>query len=87
MPYYITLKSQGMFFIPGLYSVVELPDLETGEVVKRYTYTLIRRDANDVMRNIHNDGENRGRMPLLVSLDMALDFISEDYHLNGIEKY
>jgi putative SOS response-associated peptidase YedK len=78
VPYYITLKSQAMFFIPGLYSVVELPDLETGEVVKRYTYSLITRDANDVMRNIHNDGENRGRMPLMVPLEMALDFIKED---------
>jgi putative SOS response-associated peptidase YedK len=76
-----------MFFVPGLYSVVEFRDIETGEVIKRYTYTLITRDANDVMRNIHNDGENRGRMPLLVPLEMALDFIKEDLSRSDIKRY
>lgn len=78
VPYYITLRKQPMFFIPGLYSVAELPDVETGEVIKRWTYTLITRDANPLMMNIHNDGENRGRMPLLLPLDMAAEFVSEE---------
>jgi putative SOS response-associated peptidase YedK len=67
-----------MFFLPGLYSVAELPDLETGEVIKRYTYTLITRGANEVMKQIHNDGDNRWRMPLFLPFDMAVEWLSED---------
>lgn len=78
VPYYITLKNQAMFFVPGLYSVAELPDTETGELIRRWTYTLITRNANEVMRNIHNDGDNRGRMPLLLPFNMARDFLEED---------
>jgi len=84
VPYYIKLKDQEMFFIPGLYSVVELPDTSTGEMIKRWTFTLITRNANAVMRDIHNDGENRGRMPLLLDFEMAVawldtDLTEEDY--------
>lgn len=78
VPYYITLKKQSMFFVPGLYSVVELPDTETGELIKRWTYTLITRNANEVMSYIHNDGDNKGRMPLLLPFEMAKDFLQED---------
>ena len=52
VPYFIRLKGQPVFFLPGLYSVADLPDRETGEVVKRWTFTLITRDANDVMKMI-----------------------------------
>ncbi|HRE52211.1 MAG TPA: SOS response-associated peptidase family protein [Flavitalea sp.] len=78
VPYFIQLKNQPLFFIPGLYSVVELPDTETGELVKRWTYTLITRGANDVMRNIHNGGENRGRMPLLLPFELSKEFLEPD---------
>jgi putative SOS response-associated peptidase YedK len=78
VPYFIRLKSQPVFFIPGLYSVAELPDLSTGELVKRWTYTLITRDANEVMSQIHNSGENKGRMPLMLPRDMSLAFLDDE---------
>jgi len=78
VPYFIRLKSQPVFFIPGLYSVAELPDTSTGEMIKRWTYTLITRDANEVMSMIHNSGENKGRMPLMVPKELALEFVNED---------
>jgi len=86
VPYFIRLKDQAMFFLPGLYSVVELPDLETGEVVKRYTFTLITRGANDVMANIHNDGDNKNRMPLflpkeLSELWLSTELSADDYKM------
>jgi putative SOS response-associated peptidase YedK len=31
VPVYIKLKAQQMFFVPGLYSVAELPDTEMGK--------------------------------------------------------
>ncbi|MHA4845910.1 SOS response-associated peptidase [Flavitalea antarctica] len=78
VPYFIQLQQQPVFFLPGLYSVAELPDLETGEMVKRYTYTLITRNANSVMMKIHNGGDNKFRMPLFLTLDMAKEWLSED---------
>jgi putative SOS response-associated peptidase YedK len=77
VPYWIRPKGQELFFLPGLYSVAELPDKETGEMIKRWTYGMITRSANDVMRNIHNDGENRHRMPLFLPLEQAKEFLSE----------
>jgi len=76
-PYFIRLSAQPLFFIPGLYSVTELPDLETGEMIRRWTYALITRNANSVMRDIHNGGDNKGRMPLLLPYNMAVDFLTE----------
>lgn len=78
VPYFIRLKHQSLFLIPGLYSVAELPDTTTGELIKRYTYTLITRNANSLMREIHNGGENKHRMPLFLPTDMALEWIGED---------
>jgi len=78
VPYFIKLKEQPLFFIPGLYSVTELPDTSTGEMIKRMTYTLMTRNANEVMRMIHNDGDNRGRMPLFLTMELANEFLTDD---------
>jgi putative SOS response-associated peptidase YedK len=78
VPYFIQLKKQPMFFIPGLYSVVELPDKETGEIKKRWTYTMITRNANNVMAAIHNDGDNAGRMPLLLPFELSKKWLNEE---------
>ncbi len=87
VPYFVKPKKQETFFVPGLYSVVELPDRtgadivdeSTGEIKKklekRITWTMITRDANDVMKNIHNDGENRWRMPLFLPFELSMEFI------------
>ncbi len=89
VPYFIKLKNQDMFFLPGLYSVVELPDIETGEVLKRYTFTLITRGANEVMANIHNDGDNKNRMPLFLTADLSklwlINELSEDEYKNILD--
>ena len=77
IPYFVALKEQPAFFIPGLYSVAELPDAD-GVAIKRWTYTLITRNANNVMRQIHNSGDNSGRMPLFVPLEMAKEWIAAD---------
>jgi len=78
VPYFIKLKQQSMYFIPGLYSVAELPDLETGEMMKRWTYTLITRDANEIMRMIHNGGDNKNRMPLFLPLEMSKEWLNDE---------
>jgi putative SOS response-associated peptidase YedK len=78
VPYFIRLNHQPVFFIPGLYSVAELPDPETGEVVKRFTFTLITRNANRIMQQIHNGGENKFRMPLFSTLEIAKEWLNQD---------
>jgi putative SOS response-associated peptidase YedK len=79
VPYLVKpLHQQRIFFLPGLYSVAELPDKETGELFKRHTFALMTRAANSVMRNIHNSGDNRHRMPLFLPFEMSKAFLSED---------
>ena len=81
VPYFIHLKKQPLFFLPGLYSVTDLPDQETSEMRKRFTFSLITRDGNDLMKKIHNDGENRGRMPLFLPLNLSREFLDENLSL------
>jgi putative SOS response-associated peptidase YedK len=78
VPYLVKPSDQTIFFLPGLYSVVELPDTSTGEMVKRYTFGLITRAANQLMTHIHNDGDNKGRMPLFLPLEMSKKFVGEE---------
>ncbi len=78
VPYHIRPAGQSVFFLPGLYSVVELPDTSTGEMIRRFTFGIITRAANDTMKNIHNDGENKWRMPLFLPLERSKRFLSED---------
>ncbi|MEO8415222.1 MAG: SOS response-associated peptidase family protein [Ginsengibacter sp.] len=78
VPYFITLKDQPMFFLPGLYSVAEIVDKETGELVKIWSYTLITSGANSVMQQIHNDGENKWRMPLMLPFEHSKKWLDEE---------
>lgn len=77
VPYWIRPARQPIFFLPGLYSVAELPDKRTGEIRKRWTFGLITREANTLMKMIHNDGENRYRMPLFLQAETAREFLAE----------
>lgn len=78
IPYYIRLKDQPVFYLPGLYSVAELIDKETGEVKKVFTFTLLTTVANSTMLQIHNGGENSGRMPLMLPFQKSMQWLSED---------
>ncbi len=78
VPYFVKSINEQIIFLPGLYSAVELPDKETGEIIKRYTYTLITRAANKVMSQIHNDGENSFRMPLFLPFELSKKWLHED---------
>lgn len=84
VPYFITLKKQPMFFLPGLYSVSEIVDKETGELIKHWSYTIITRQANSVMKQIHNDGENKWRMPLLLPFEQSKKWLEGEV---SIEEY
>ena len=78
IPYFIGLKEQDTFFLPGLYSVAELPNKETGEVEKRFTFTILTRAANKLMQQIHNGGTNKNRMPLMLPLGLSKKWVNEE---------
>ena len=77
VPYLVRLKEQEMFFLPGLYSVAKVPD-ENGEAQDLFTFTIITRTANSVMAQIHNDGDNTNRMPLMLPLELSKQWVSEE---------
>ncbi|MBC7866000.1 MAG: SOS response-associated peptidase family protein [Gloeobacteraceae cyanobacterium ES-bin-316] len=77
VPYLIGLKKQPMFFLPGLYSVAKLPD-ENGEQQELWTFTIVTRKANKVMAQIHNDGDNTGRMPLMLPLELSRQWVNDE---------
>ncbi len=78
VPYFLQVKNQPVLFIPGLYSVAELPDKKTGEMIKRWTFALITRDANKLMKQVHNGGENKWRMPLMLPFELSKQWVSQD---------
>lgn len=78
IPYFLQLKNQPIMFIPGLYSVAELPDKKTGEMIKRWTFALITRDANALMKQVHNGGENKWRMPLMLPFELSIKWIQKE---------
>ena len=78
IPYYIHLKHQSTFFVPGLYSVAELEDKVTGKKERRWTFAMITRAANSKMREIHNSGDFKWRMPLLLPFALADKYVRKN---------
>ena len=78
VPYWVRPCDQPIIFLPGLYSVANLLDKETGKLVETWTFGLITRAANEVMKNIHNSGDNRHRMPLFLTFEMSKEYVSSN---------
>jgi putative SOS response-associated peptidase YedK len=73
IPYHIRLKDRPLFCIPGLYHYPNKADIETGEIVG--TFTLITRNANPIMAQIHNSGDQAGRMPLFLPKELEMKWL------------
>jgi putative SOS response-associated peptidase YedK len=85
IPYHIRLKNRPMFCIPGLYHYpLNYADPETGEI--KGTYTLITRAANPVMAQIHNSGDQAGRMPLFLPKELELKWLKPDLKDENIQE-
>lgn len=86
VPYYIRIKDRPMFCLPGLYHYNTLipSDPETGEM--RGMFTLITRSGNDLMRQIHNSGDNAFRMPLFLSKELELEWLDPGLTDDGIAR-
>ena len=86
VPYYIRLKDRKMFCLPGLYHFnTKLPsDPESGEV--RGMFTMITRSGNEIMRQIHNSGDNAFRMPLFLPKELELKWLDPNLTDEGIRE-
>ncbi|HYF30774.1 MAG TPA: SOS response-associated peptidase family protein [Chitinophagaceae bacterium] len=75
VPYLVQLKDRPLFCIPGLYFYNNrMPsDPETGEM--RGMFAMVTRWGNEVMRNIHNSGDNAYRMPLFLPKQTELEWL------------
>jgi putative SOS response-associated peptidase YedK len=76
LPYFIKLKGEEVFCFAGLYNYSPVPDKETGELIG--TFSVITRNANELMAKIHNDGGNSERMPLLLTKKLAMQWLKDD---------
>lgn len=74
VPYFIRVKDRELFFLAGLYQYSHIPNVETGELPG--TFTVITREANTVMKQIHNGGENGGRMPLILPVELEREWLN-----------
>ncbi|ASZ13711.1 SOS response-associated peptidase [Chitinophaga pendula] len=84
VPYFIREKGRDVFFIAGLYQYSHFPNISTGELPG--TFTVITREANNVMRQIHNGGENAGRMPLLLPVELERHWLDPSLSDNDIKE-
>jgi len=67
-PYYITVKGQEYFYMPGLYN--EWLDPETSEFVNTVAIGITQ--ANSLMRQVHN---SKQRMPTILTEDLAYEWL------------
>ena len=78
IPYFIQVKEQPLFYLPGLYSVANLVDTDTGEVNKKWTFAIVTREANSVMKQIHNGEKNGNRMPLMLPFELSKKWLDPE---------
>lgn len=86
--YYIKSKEQDIFFIAGLWALSNSWD--AGKPDRIPTFTMLTRKANSVMAQIHNGGDNAGRMPMILSGELAQKWVDPnlgDEEIKAILQY
>jgi putative SOS response-associated peptidase YedK len=78
VPYYIWPKDRKIQFLPGLYQLFESIG-PAGEKIQIGSFGMLTRPANELMANIHNDGEFRHRMPLFLTPELEQFWVSEHF--------
>ncbi|GAA0533667.1 SOS response-associated peptidase [Chitinophaga japonensis] len=73
VPYYIRLKHRPVFLLPGLFNYSHVPNVH-GELPG--TFAILIRNANEVMRKIHNSGDNPFRMPLMLPPELEKEWLN-----------
>jgi putative SOS response-associated peptidase YedK len=81
--HFITVNNEPIFCMAGLYNYSPLPDKDTGEMVG--TFSILTRSANELLQTIHNSGENGGRMPLILTKPLAMQWLQPNLTNTEIE--
>lgn len=76
IPYYLSATQAPLLLLAGLYQYASQPDPDTGELGG--SFSIITRAANALLKAIHNSGENRGRMPLMLDGTQAQEWLRPD---------
>lgn len=76
IPYHIKLNAEALCFIPGLYHVAKAEFTTTKEEIG--TYSMLTRNANSVMAQIHNAEAMDPRMPLFLPFELAQKWLLPD---------
>lgn len=84
LPYFIKVKNEPLFCFAGLYNYSPIPEPETGEV--RGTFAIITRPANSLMAKIHNAGPNSHRMPVILTKELAIQWLSNELTDDDLKK-
>ncbi|MGN7706846.1 SOS response-associated peptidase [Chryseobacterium sp. 22543] len=83
--YAINQGADKIFFIAGLWSLSNSWDVDKPEPIP--TFTLLTRDANKIMRQIHNGGKNPFRMPLMLAEDMLEQWLQPDLSDDKLKEF
>lgn len=67
-----------------LEAINKIINIETGELLG--THAMITRAANEKMQMIHNDGDNKHRMPLFMEPEMAVKWIDPNLTDNEMKE-
>jgi putative SOS response-associated peptidase YedK len=78
IPYLVKEKDRAGFYVPALYQISEEVDQQTGEIYPEGSFTMITRAANELMMWIHNDGDNKHRMPLFLTPELEKAWLQPD---------
>ena len=84
VPYFIWIKEREIIYIPGLYQIHKSVG-PNGEAIFEKSFTMITRGANEVMKGIHNDGENKHRMPLFLTPELEQAWLLPDLTENDMK--
>jgi len=78
IPYHISIAGREQFYVPALYQVSQEVDQSTGDIYNFASFSMLTRAANEKMMWIHNDGENKHRMPLFLTKEMEQAWVLDD---------
>ena len=84
IPYYIFLKDEVIFSFGGLYDVWKSKSAEN-TMIK--TFTILTVPANPLCSEIHNGGNNPGRMPLILNREKEAEWLDPSLKKSEIQSF
>jgi len=80
--YYIRRRDGKPILLAGLWALSNSWDIEKPEKIP--TFTMGTREANSLLRYIHNSGENKHRMPMMLKPGSELNWLNPELDNHGI---